>query len=203
VSDKDSVPIVLIERYVTFRDGAERTIHATGQNVRLFAGFHFSLDIGQVVPKSVSADLRVVGDRDDCYLEPVGKAQMYVVTKHLKETDPVKPAKLIVGAKFETRYFNGAYKLYDDGRRSGTLRLQVADDGKVLGSYYSDKDGQKYEVAGKVSISPQYKIEFVVTYPRTAQHFTGYLFTGNGKAITGTSRLEMRETGFYAVRIEK
>jgi hypothetical protein len=28
------------------------------------------------------------------------------------------------------------------------------------------------------------------------------MFTGDGRAITGSSRLQDRETGFYAVRIE-
>ena len=203
ISDKESVPIVLVERYVTYREGDERTIHARGQNVRLFGDFRFNLDIGQVVPANVSADVRVVADKDDCYLEPVGKAQMYLVTKHLPEADPVKPAKLVVGAKFEARYFNGAYKLFDDGRRSGTLHLKIGDNHDVTGYYYSDKDGQKYDVAGKVSNNPQHKIEFVITFPRTLQHFSGHLFTGDGKAITGTSRLDRHETGFYAVRIEK
>ncbi|MBI2805646.1 MAG: hypothetical protein HYX68_11770 [Planctomycetes bacterium] len=200
LSDKESVPIMLIDRYVTYREGEERTIHALGKNVRLFDGFRFNLDLGQVVPKNVAADLRV-GVKDNFpYLETVGKAQMYIVTKHLPEANPVKPAKLVVGAKFETRYFNGAYKLHDDGRRSGTLHLKVDAKGEVSGHFYSDKDGQKYEVSGKVSPNPQHKIDFFITYPRTMQFFTGFLFTGNGAAITGTSRLEMRETGFYAVR---
>lgn len=202
ITDTESQPIILIERYVTFREGEERTIYASGQNVRLFDDFRFNLDLGQVVPKSVPADLRV-GVKDDFpYLEPIGKAEMYVVTKHLPEANPAKPPKLVVGAQFETRYFNGSYKLYDDGRRSGTLQLKVAENGVVTGYYYSDKDGAKYEVTGNVSNAPQHKIEFLVSYPRVSQSFTGFLFTGDGRAITGTSRLENREVGFYALRIE-
>src|SRR5580658_142098 len=77
VSDKERLPIVQIDRYVTFREGEERTIHASGKNVRLFAGFRFNLDIGQVVPETVGADLRVVVDNGVASLEPVGKAEMY------------------------------------------------------------------------------------------------------------------------------
>ena len=66
---------------------------------------------------------------------------MYLVKKHLPEATPKKGVKLIVGEKFEPRYFNGAYKLYDDGRRSGTLHLKVGDNNFVTGYYYSDKDG--------------------------------------------------------------
>ncbi len=202
ISDKESVPIVLIDRYITFREGEERKVHVSGQNVRLFGEFRFNLDMGQVVPKEVSADLRVVVDKDDCYLEPVGKAEMYLVTKHLPEANPAKPARLEVGAKFETRYFNGSYTLFDDGRRSGALHLKVDDKGDIIGHYYSAKDGAKYEVGGKVGPAPQHQVEFTITYPRTLQTFTGYLFTGDGRAITGSSVLEGRTTGFYALRIE-
>jgi len=202
ISDKESVPIILVERYVTFREGEERTIHASGKNIRLFDDFRLNLDIGQVVPKDVPADLRVGVSDGFPFLETVGKAEMYVITKHLPEANPKKAEKLVVGAQFEMRYFNGSYKLFDDGRRSGTLNLKIAEAGEVSGWYYSDKDGQKYEVSGKVSNSPQHRIDFLVTYPRSTQTFVGYLFTGDGRAITGTSRLQDRETGFYAVRIE-
>jgi len=202
VSDKQKPPIIIIDRYVTFREGEERTIHASGQNVRLFAGFRFSLDIGQVVPKDVPADLHVGVDKDEVYLEPVGKAEIYLVTKHLPEANPPKTGKLVVGEKFEMTYFNGAYKLYDDGRRSGTIHLKVAENGAVTGHYYSAKDGAKYEIDGKVSNTPKHLVEFVVSYPRTSQAFTAYLFTGDGKALAGFSRMNGRETGFYALRID-
>ncbi|MBI1830933.1 MAG: hypothetical protein HYR84_05715 [Planctomycetes bacterium] len=202
VSDKEKPPIIILERYVTFREGEERTIHASGQNVRLFAGFRFNLDIGQVVPKDVPADLHVGIDKDEVFLEPVGKAEIYLVTKHLSEANPPKTGKLVVGEKFDMRYFNGAYKLFDDGRRSGTLHLKVAENGFVTGHYFSDKDGAKYDLDGKVSNNPKHMIEFTISYPRTSQAFTGYMFTGDGRAITGLSRVDNRETGFYALRIE-
>lgn len=202
--NQDLLPIVMVDRYVTYREGEERTVHANGQNVRLFTDFRFNLDIGQVVPPNAPADVRVVDSKEGACLEPVGKAEMYLVTKHLPEANPAKPAKLVVGEKFEQRYFNGQYKLYDDGRRSGTLHLTIDDKtSEVSGHYYSDKDGQKYEVSGKLSNSPLHQIQFIITYPRTTQTFTGHLFTGDGRAITGTSRLQGLETGFYAVRIEK
>jgi hypothetical protein len=202
VDDKQSVPIALIERFVCYRPGEERTIHARGDNVRLFGDFRFSLDIGQVVPASVPADLRFVVEGENQRLEPVDKAEMYVVTKHLPEATPPKTAKLVVGAKFEPRYFNGVYQLYDDGRRSGKLHLKVDDRNEIFGHYYSDKDGQKYEVTGKVG-NPLHHLEFTITFPRTIQHYRGWLFTGDARAIAGSSRLQERETGFYAVRVEQ
>jgi hypothetical protein len=202
IDDKTSVPIILIERFVTFREGEERTIHAKGDSVRLFAGFRFNLDMGQVVPESVPADLRFIAEGDNAYVEPVGKAELYLVTKHLPEATPKKLARPEIGAAFEGRFFNGKYKLYDDGRRSGTLQLKVLDNGDVDGAYYSDKDGQKYEVIGKVG-NPNHSIQFRITFPKTVQLFQGFMFTGDGKAITGTSRLQERETGFYALRLDE
>jgi len=50
---------------------------------------------------------------------------------------------------------------------------------------------------------PQHVVEFTVQFPRVEQTFKGWLFTGDARAIAGTSRLNEREAGFYAVRIEE
>jgi hypothetical protein len=196
-----ALPLLLIERYVTYKEGEERTIVASGQNVALFPGFRLSLDLGQVVPKELGGDLRVVVDGGNAYAEPSGKAKLFLLTKAVAGLEP-KGSKIVVGEAFDPRYFNGSYKLFDDGRRSGTLKLEVAEDGAVAGAYYSDKDGQKYELHGKVG-TPAHLIRFTVTFPRSEQTFQGMLFTGDGKALTGTSRIGEREAGFYAVRVEE
>jgi hypothetical protein len=199
VKDK-AVPILLIDRFVTYREGEERTIQAQGQNVHLFEGFQFNLDLGQVVPPSLGGDLRLVVEGRKVYAEPLGNAKMYLVTKALPlpETKATTPA--VIGEPFEPRYFNGTYKLYDDGRRSGTLTLKVSDQGDVTGEFFSDKDGRRYEVAGKVG-TPRHAIQFTIKFPRTKEAFQGWMFTGDGKAIAGSSRLEDREAGFYALRV--
>jgi hypothetical protein len=198
----DTVPILLIERFVSFKEGEEKAAHAEGKMIRLFPDFHFDLDLGQVVPAKIGGDLRFVVNGEDSYLEPVGQAVMYLITAHLPETSQKRPARPEPGAKFEPRFFAGSYKLYDDGRRSGTLDLSVAEDMSVSGSYYSDRDGRRYDVSGKVG-NPPHAIQFQITFPRTVQTFHGLMFTGNGQAITGSSRLQDRQTGFYALRLEK
>jgi hypothetical protein len=197
-----SVPIVLVERFVTYKEGEERTIQASGKNIYLFPGFRINLDIGQIVPAELGGDLRFVADGDKVYIEAVGKAKLYLLTKALPDAIPKKTPKLVVGETFEPRYFNGTFKLSDDGRRSGTLKLQVGDKGDVTGAYYSDKDGQKYEVRGAIGM-PQHSIIFTVKFPRSEQIFQGWLFTGDAKAIVGTSKLQDREAGFYALRVEE
>jgi hypothetical protein len=202
ISETEAVPIALVERFVTFKEGEERTVTASGHDIRLFAGFHFSFDIGQVVPAKVGGDLRFVVEGDRSWLEPVGKAEMYIVTKHFSEANPKKGSKLVVGEKFDPVYFNGTYKLHSDGRRSGTLKLKLSENGKeVEGWYYSDKDGAKYEVSGTLG-NPKHQVEFTIQFPRTIETFRGMLFTGDARAIAGTSRLQDRETGFYAVRVD-
>jgi hypothetical protein len=202
INNTRTVPILLIDRLVTYKEGTEQTVQASAQNLSLFPGFRLSLDLGQVVPEDVGGDLRFVTADEKSYAEPLGKAKLYLLTKPLPEAAPKKSKKLVVGDKFEPRYLNGTYKLYDDGRRSGKLTLKLEEDGEITGSYISDKDGEKYEVKGKLSM-PQYHVEFTVKFPRTEQVFQGWLFTGDAKALTGSSRMLDREAGFYAVRIEE
>ncbi|MFO0876655.1 MAG: hypothetical protein U0840_04715 [Gemmataceae bacterium] len=201
VDTENAIPILSIERFVTFKEGEEQTQLAAGKSQSLYAGFRFSLDLGQVVPESLGGDLRFVVDGGKVYTAPVGKARLYLVTRHDPSVEPKKTGKLIMGEKFEPRYFAGTYFLHDDGRRSGKLVLKVDEENRVTGGYYSDKDGQKYDVQGKIG-SPLHTIEFSIKFPRTEQFFRGMLFTGNGKAMAGFSRLIERETAFYAIREE-
>jgi hypothetical protein len=201
LADGRHVPILLIDRFVTYKEGTEQTVQAAGKNVSLFPGFRFSLDLGQVVPEELGGDLHFVADGGKVATEAVGKAQVYLLGKPLPGAAPKKAPKLVVGDTFEPRYFNGTYHLYDDGRRSGKLVLKVEEGGEVGGAYYSDKDGEKYDVKGKLG-TPVNTIQFTIKFPRTEQTFQGWLFTGDARALTGYSRLLDRELGFYAVRVE-
>jgi hypothetical protein len=175
---------------------------ASSKNVYLFANFRLNLDLGQIVPEEGGGDLRFVVDGDKLHAEPLGKAKVYLLTKPLPDATPKNAPKLVVGDTFEARYYNGTYKLHDDGRRSGTLTLKVEDGGELSGSYYSDKDGAKYEVKGRITM-PLHTCEFVIKFPRSEQNFRGWLFTGDGKALVGSSKLVDREAGFYATRVEE
>ncbi len=155
-----------------------------------------------MVPEELGGDLRFVADGDKQYVEALGKAKLYLVSKPLPEAAAPKTEKVVVGEKFDPKYFNGTYDLRDDGRRSGKLTLKVNDEGGVTGTYVSDKDGSAYDVRGRVGVPP-HSIEFTIQFPRTEQTFKGWLFTADAKAITGSSRIGEREAGFYAVRVEE
>jgi len=191
-----------VDRYVTYRGGEELAVQATGQALTLFPGYRLSLDLGQVVPEEVGGDLRFVVTGNRIALQPLGKAKLYVVVKPLADLAPKKTGKPIVGEKFDKAYYNGTYKLHDDGQRSGKVTLKVEADGSLSGFYYSDKDGSKYELRGRVGVPP-HTVQFTVKFPRSEQLFSGWLFTGDAGAIAGSSRLGDRETGFYAVRVEE
>jgi hypothetical protein len=201
VSAEKSIPILLVDRFITYREGEEKAVEVRGSNVRLFDGFRLSLDLGQVVPESLGGDIRFVAARERAFAEPVGKAEMYLMTKPMPEAAPKKLPKVVIGKAFETRYFAGKYALHDDGRRSGTLVLDVNDNKQVSGSFYSAKDGTKYEVNGKVGAA-RHEITFAISFPRSVMTYHGWMFTGDGRAIAGSSRLQDRETGFYALRDE-
>jgi hypothetical protein len=201
VDAEKAVPILLIEKFVTFKEGEERQVLASGASLSLFNGFRLSLDMGQVVPEELGGDLKFVVDGEKVHAEPVGKARMYIVTKHDADLAPKKAGKFVLGEKLEPRHVAGTFKLFDDGRRSGKLILAVDEENKVTGWYYSDRDGAKYEVKGKVGPQP-HQVEFTIRLPRTEQAFKGLLFTGDGKAMAGTSKLTDRESAFYAVREE-
>jgi hypothetical protein len=197
-----ALPVLIINRFVTYKEGEEQAVQAGGKELSLYDGFRLSLDLGQVVPAEVGGDLRFVVKDGKSYAEPLGKAKLYVVTKHDPKVVPKKGAKFVMGEKFEAKYFNGTYRLHDDGRRSGKLVLKVGEDGKeITGWYYSAKDGSKYEVKGKVGV-PIHSVELTVKFPRTEQVFKGMMFTGDGKAMSGTSKMVEREAAWYAVREE-
>jgi len=195
-------PMVLVEQFVTFKDGDTRAFVARGDNRAIFPGTEFDLDLGQVVPERIGGDLRCVLENGRLSLRVRDGAKLWLAIDSVplpKSTDPSQP---VITDKFQQSYFQGAYQLEDDGRRSGTITIQVRDGGEVNGKYFSDKDGASYEVQGRLGPQP-HQIEFGIRFPRTEQIYRGFLFTGNADAIAGTSRVGDRETGFYARRQNK
>lgn len=197
-----SVPIALIERFVTFKEGEERAVQVSGGPTHLYSGFVLSLDVGQVVPGEIGGDIRFVAAAGETWLEPVGSAKLFIVTKPLPGTESRRLARPMIGETFEPRFFAGTYKLLDDGRRSAKLVLKVSDEGTVSGEYVSDASGRSYEVFGKVG-TPRHTIQFTVRFPQTEQTFQGWMFTHEGKYITGWTKMQEREFGWFAVRQEE
>ncbi len=204
VGTDQQVSMILIEKYVTYKEATERTVKAKAENVHLYGDSRLHLDLGQIVPEKMGGDLIVIEspkNPNSLIVKPLNKAKLFVVTKAIANVVPKKAPKLVLGEKFEPRFFIGTYKLCDDGRHSGQLKLEVNESGEVTGSFYSDKDGAKYEVTGQIG-TVKHSITFKVKWPATEQTFTGYMFTGDGKAIAGTTKLQDRDAGFYAERAD-
>lgn len=197
-----AVPIALIERFVTFKEGEDRAVQVAGGPTHLYHGFILNLDLGQVVPNEIGGDLRFVTAAGENWLEPIGQAKLFIVTKPLPGTEARRSARPMIGETFEPRFFSGTYKLLDDGRRSARLVLKVSDEGVVSGEYVSDSTGRSYEVVGRVG-TPRHALQFTVRFPQTEQTFQGWMFTHEGKYITGWTRMQEREFGWFAVRLDE
>lgn len=193
------LPVLFVERFVTFKDGEERAIAASGVSLTVYSGFRLNLDLGQIVPPELPADLLIRSDKGQLVIDAIGKSQMWLVTAPLPDPLPARAGRPVASDKFSLEHWNGSYSLHDDGRRSGSLEITVDPQGELVGSYFSAKDGAKYEVKGKVGPAP-HAVQFGIRFPRSEQIYQGFLFTGDLAAIAGFSRFGDRETGFYAVR---
>ncbi len=195
-------PMILVEQFMTFKDGETRAFVARGESRAIFPGTEFDLDLGQVVPERLGGDLRCVSEKGKVTLRVRDGAKLWLAISSVPIPKSADPGRPVISDKFQQDYFRGTYQLEDDGRRSGALTLEVRDGGEVSGKYFSDKDGASYEVQGRLGPQP-HQIEFGIRFPRTEQVYRGFLFTGNADAIAGTSRVGDRETGFYARRQNK
>jgi hypothetical protein len=195
------VPMALIDRFATFKDGEERTVIAKGGGTQLFAGLQFGLDLGQVVPPTIGGDLDVQVEGGQIVIRPANGAKLYLLSKPPDAPAPGAAGTAVTGGPIEPKHFNGRYKLFSDGRRSGQLTLTVTEpSGEISGQFYTDKDGRKYEVTGKLGPA-RHQVQLSIRYPQSVETLSGWLFTGDGQAIAGTSRLGDREAGFYATRM--
>ncbi len=200
VDAEKSVPILLVERFATCMDSEDRALVQSGKDIRLFAGFRFSLDLGQVVPAEIPADFEITPNENLLNLKSLKGASLWIVKKEIAPAKPVKPGSIDNTKPLGVHWFNGHYRLFDDGRRMGRLEIEADKDGNLSGALYSEKDNKRYELFGKVAM-PNHTAQFTVRFPRSEQYFQAWLFTGDGSALAGTTRFGERETGFYATRI--
>jgi hypothetical protein len=198
---QQQVPMALLERVTTYKPGQERALQAFAPVVHLYAGFRFSLDLGQVVPEAMTADLKYVENADGGTLEVVGNAKLYLVTKNLPGTEAKKPSgRTVLGEAFDPAAIVGKYQLFDDGRRVAVLELILDAEGNITGGYTSEQSGRQYEVTGKITPTMKHQVNFRVKFPQSVQEFTGYVFTKDASALAGVTKLQGQEFGFYAVR---
>ncbi len=196
-----SLPILFVDRFATCMDGEERALVQSGKEVRLFSGFRFSLDLGQVVPPEVPADFVILAEGKGLKIQKEKGTQLWIAKQDVVAPKVAKPMAIDTTKPFGPHWFAGHFKLYDDGRRMGRMEIEADKEGNLSGSLFSDKDNKRYDLFGKVAM-PNHTAQFTVRFPRSEQFFQAWIFTADGAALVGTTRFGERETGFYATRVK-
>ena len=191
-------PVLVLERFVTYRSDREGQTAAIGKDVMLFAGHSFSFDIGQVVPTGSGADIEFT---DAGLIKPLGEAKLFALNgSQLAGADPTKPNPNDHEGILP-RDFAGTWKVSIDGRWTGTWEINVDEQRTVLGKFISDETQSRYELYGKVSNVPhQAKLE--IDLANSNMSIEAFLFNSDKSSMSGTVVMANRKIGFIAKRQE-
>jgi len=191
-------PVVLLERFVTFRSDRPDLTTAVGKEVMLFPGFGFNLDIGQVVPEGHGADIEFTADGA---VQPLGNAVVV----------PLNGSQLPAAAKAETydpqshdgvvlQDFAGQWRINADGRWKGEWELTIGENGRVAGTFLSEELQNRYEIVGQPGAAPHH-LKADVFLANAQMQVDAYLWTTDKSQMAGTVTLTGRKFGFHATRI--
>lgn len=207
-SDKEPVPVLVLERFDTFDAGNLASRLARGRDILLFDGFQVDLDSGQVVPADQGGDLQfraVGGDpgggEGGPQLVAIGKAKLFTMAKApIAGSSAASRARPSIGRTVLPGDFAGRYRLFANGQWSGLLELRVDPEGVVSGRFRSDLNGTAYPVDGRAGADVPHKVAFRIKFPRTQQDYEGYLWTEGKGALAGTVTMLDHAFGFFAIR---
>lgn len=190
------LPVLVLERFVTYRGDREGLTTASGKEVMLFAGHSFSFDIGQVVPSGSGADIEFT---EAGLVKPVGDAKLFGLNgSQLPAADAAKPNPNDHEGVLP-RDFAGTWKVSIDGRWTGVWEINVDEQRTVLGKFVSDDTKSRYELYGKVSNVPhQAKLEIDLANSQVS--VDAFLFTTDKGTMAGTATLASRKFAFVATR---
>jgi hypothetical protein len=192
------MPLLLIERYVTYRGERLDLTSAIGKDVMLFPGFGFDFDIGQVVPAGQGADIEFTAEATlicaaEAKLVVLNGSQLPPVEKTAKH-DPNGHEGVIA------QDFTGTWKLNADGRWLGELELKVNESGRATGSFTSDESKNAYELSGQMGSTP-HNLKLEIFLANTQLSVDGYLWTKDKSQMAGTVTMTGRKFGFVAARV--
>ncbi|GIX05496.1 MAG: hypothetical protein KatS3mg114_1365 [Planctomycetaceae bacterium] len=187
------VPVLLIERYVTYRADRPHLTSAAGKDVMLFAGFQFDLDIGQVVPADLGGDVAFSAEQALTVLPP---ARMVALNGSRLKTQE-SPTRGAWGEQPTAEDFVGTWQFDADGRWQGELELKLDAQGHLLGTFVSHDSQNRYEVQGHTAGIP-HLVRLEITLANTTMHVDAYLWTKTRDKLGGTVQLAGRRFGFLA-----
>lgn len=191
---EDRIPVLIIDRYVTYDRDRPNIARASGKDVMLFAGFLFDLDIGQVVPAEQGGDISFTEARR---LVSLGDAALHPLSGSIVPgSDEARPDPLDHQGVLP-RDFAGAWRIDVDGRLKGALNLSVDEDGNIHGSFLSEETKSDFPLTG---ITDGSRIQFEVQFAVATQAFDLYLWTTDKSRMAGTTQFLDRRSGVIAVR---
>lgn len=193
------LPLLLIERYASYRGERLDLTAAIGKDVMLFPGFGFDFDIGQVVPAGQGADIEFTAEgtltsSGDAKLVVLNGSQLPATDKTAKKHDPSDHDGVVA------LDFAGTWKLNADGRWLGELELKVNEAGRATGSFTSDESKNAYEISGQTGNTP-HNLKLEVFLANTQLSVDGYLWTKDKSQMAGTVTMTGRKFGFVATRV--
>lgn len=192
------LPVLVLERFVTYRGDREGLTTASGKEVMLFAGHSFSFDIGQVVPSGSGADIEFT---ETGLVKPVGDAKLFGLNgSQLPAADAAKPDPNDHDGVLP-RDFAGTWKVSIDGRWRGIWEIRVDEQRTVLGKFISDDTKSRYELYGKVSNVP-HQANLEIDLANSQISVDAFLFTTDKATMGGTAVMASRKFAFVATRQE-
>ncbi|MCH8829039.1 MAG: hypothetical protein IID45_05625 [Planctomycetes bacterium] len=194
------IPVLLIERFVTYRGDGSNVAVAAGKDVMLFSGFNFNLDIGQVVPEGQGGDIKMTAKS---LLEPIGKSELYGLNG--SQLPPTKKGSALSPRDHDgvlPRDFSGTWDVDVDGRWKGELLLTVQRASRIRGRYTSADSKSTYPVSGRIAALP-HNVKLTIKFDNTVQTIDAFLLSGDKSRLYGTATLAGRKFGFRAIRRKK
>lgn len=193
------IPVIMLDRFVTYeRDKGDSTL-ANGKNVMLFPGFEFDFDLGQIVPSGLDADVKLSEKGD---LKVLGNARLFGVNgSQLPATEAVAPGKKDTNA-IAPEDFSGVWQVDGDGRWVGEWDLSVNEQGEATGKFLSAETQASYPISGQVGGIPN-QIKLQVQFNNATQIVDAFLWTKDKSKLAGSFTLQGRKFGLMATRQEK
>lgn len=192
------LPVLVLERFVTYRSDRDGVANANGREVMLFSGMSFSFDIGQVVPTGGGADIELT---ETGVLKSVGEAKLFAMNgSQIPMEAGAKPSPNDHEGVLP-RDFAGTWKVTIDGRWTGVWEIQVDENRTVLGKFISSESQSRYDLYGKVSNIP-HQAKFEVELANAQLSIDAFLWTTDKSTMAGTVVMSTRKFGFVATRQE-
>lgn len=193
------VPVLMLDRFVTYERGKGDSTVANGKNVMLFPGFGFDFDLGQVVPEGFDADVEFTAKGA---LHCLGQSKLHGINGSqlpVVETVPEKNSGDLNKETISPEDFTGVWKVDGDGRWIGEWDLSVNEDGQASGKFFSAESEASYPITGQIAALP-HQIKLQIQFNNATQIVEAFLWTKDKSTIAGSFTLAGRKFGLYATR---